>query len=250
MNASLFRLIALVAGVLQLQTTAAVSETQSAAYWRQSAQQYIRDKLRTAAHPNLNRARNIILFMGDGMSMQTVAAARMYLGGEEHRLSFEDFPHFGLSKTYAVNHQVSDSANTATAYLSGVKSTYGTIGVNAHVALDDCVRHSERAYHTESIAGWAQTQCKATGLVTTARVTHASPAGVYAHTANRDWENDAAVAAAGCDPLRTPDIARQLIEDPVGGALKVVLGCGGREFRGPSAEGRIPQRVHKGFSDN
>lgn len=250
MNASLFRLIALVAGVLQLQTTAAVSETQSAAYWRQSAQQYIRDKLRTAAHPNLNRARNIILFMGDGMSMQTVAAARMYLGGEEHRLSFEDFPHFGLSKTYAVNHQVSDSANTATAYLSGVKSTYGTIGVNAHVALDDCVRHSERAYHTESIAGWAQTQCKATGLVTTARVTHASPAGVYAHTANRDWENDAAVAAAGCDPLRTPDIARQLIEDPVGGALKVVLGCGGREFRGPSAAGRIPQRVHKGFSDN
>lgn len=82
-----------------------------------------------------------------------------------------------------------------------------------------------------SIAKWAQDSCKATGFVTTSRITHASPAGVYAHIANREWENDAAVLEDNCDPKRTPDIARQFIEDDVAKNLKVVLGCGRREFR-------------------
>jgi len=50
------------------------------------------------------------------------------------------------------------------------------------------------------------------GIVTTTRVTHATPAGAYAHTANRNWEGDhyisSTVAAQGCK-----DIARQLVED-------------------------------------
>lgn len=90
---------------------------------------------------------------------------------------------------------------------------------------------TEESKKTVSITKWAQDNCKATGLVTTSRVTHASPAGIYAHTANRDWENDQDVTDAGCHDKRTKDIALQLIENDVGNNLKVVMGGGRREFR-------------------
>ncbi|XP_037051927.1 alkaline phosphatase-like [Bradysia coprophila] len=200
-------------------------------YWRESAQERLRSKLQIENSLNTNRAKNIIMFLGDGMSLPTVAATRMYMGGEEEQLSFEKFPHFGLSKTYCVDRQVADSACTATAYLHGVKGNYGTIGVNAQVPRYDCLGETEESKRTVSIAKWAQDNCKATGIVTTSRVTHASPAGVYAHTANRDWENDQDVTDAGCHDARTRDIALQLIEDDVGRNLKVVMGGGRREFR-------------------
>ncbi|GBP04315.1 Membrane-bound alkaline phosphatase [Eumeta japonica] len=101
------------------------------------------------------------MFLGDGTSIPTITAGRVYLGGEERQFSFEKFPYVGLSKTYCANTQVADSACTATAYLGGVKANY---------------------------AAWAQAQGMATGLITTTSVTHASPAGIYAHAANRDWE--------------------------------------------------------------
>lgn len=67
--------------------------------------------------PNTNIAKNIILFLGDGMSLTTISASRMYMGGEEKQLSFEDFPYVGMVKTYCVDAQVADSACTATGNL-------------------------------------------------------------------------------------------------------------------------------------
>lgn len=126
---------------------------------------------------------------------------------------------------------MADSACTATAYLCGVKANYGTSGVNAQVPRYDCDGDQDKAKQTPSIAKWAMDNCKASGLVTTSRVTHASPSGVYAHTANRDWENDADVKKHNCDPTKTIDIARQLIENDEGKSLKVVMGGGRRQFR-------------------
>lgn len=126
---------------------------------------------------------------------------------------------------------MSDSANTATAFLSGVKGNYGTIGVNAQVPRDDCHGAQDTSKQTVSITKWAQDYCKATGFVTTARVTHATPAGVYAHTASRYWENDAEIVKYNCNPTETIDIARQLLENDVAKRLKVILGGGRREFR-------------------
>jgi alkaline phosphatase len=60
----------------------------------------------------LRHAKNVIVFIGDGMGMSTITAARIYKGqrtgksGEENRLSFEQFPTVGLSKTYNVDKQV------------------------------------------------------------------------------------------------------------------------------------------------
>jgi alkaline phosphatase len=66
------------------------------------------------------RARNVIVFLGDGMSLTTVAAARILEGqrsgrpGEEHLLSWEHFPHTAFSKTYNTDSQTPDSAGTMT----------------------------------------------------------------------------------------------------------------------------------------
>lgn len=71
-------------------------------FWRENAQNTLRDQV--LRNRNENIAKNVILFMGDGMSLATVAAARVYLGqqhgyrGDESSLSFEKFPYTGLSK--------------------------------------------------------------------------------------------------------------------------------------------------------
>lgn len=80
------------------QKSAINPQEEQISFWRNNAQDYIAKKLKIETALNENKAKNIILFMGDGMSMQTVAATRMYIGGEELNLSFEEFPHFGLSK--------------------------------------------------------------------------------------------------------------------------------------------------------
>nr|MBA3487222.1 alkaline phosphatase [Lysobacter sp.] len=79
------------------------------------------------------KARNIILFVGDGMSLTTVAAARIFAGqqaggsGEETRLSWEDFPATALVRAYNTDSQTPDSAGTMTAMTSGVKTHRGVL---------------------------------------------------------------------------------------------------------------------------
>lgn len=81
------------------------------------------------------------------------------------------------SKTYCVDAQVADSACTSTAYLNGVKTNYEVVGLNAKAKLGNCSAQTDEENLTESIARWAQKSCKSTGIVTTTRITHASPAG-------------------------------------------------------------------------
>jgi alkaline phosphatase len=78
--------------------------------WNKRAQDYLKKQLNY--HTNNNLAKNIIIFIGDGLGTVTNAATRMYLGDEQVQLSYEEFPHFGLAKTYCVNRQVADSACT------------------------------------------------------------------------------------------------------------------------------------------
>lgn len=67
-------------------------------------------------------------------------------------------------QTYCANTQVADSACTATAYLSGVKANYATIGLTAAAQLGDCKAENETSYHVHSIAKWAQDNNMATGM--------------------------------------------------------------------------------------
>lgn len=133
-------------------------------------------------------------------------------------------------KTYCANTQVADSACTATAYLGGVKANYGTLGVSAAIELNNCEAQNLTEHHVHSIAAWAQAQGMATGLITTTAVTHASPAGVYAHAANRNWENDQEILKTFNDPNVCSDIAQQLVHGEVGKKLNVILGGGLQHF--------------------
>jgi alkaline phosphatase len=84
---------------------------------------------------NTRRAKNVILFVGDGMGISTITAARILEGqlkgkpGEENKLSFDAFPYTALSKTYSWDQQTSDSAPTMTAMSTGYKTREGMLSV-------------------------------------------------------------------------------------------------------------------------
>jgi alkaline phosphatase len=187
--------------------------------------------------PNRERAKNVILFVGDGMGISTITAARILAGqqkgqpGEENRLSFEKFPYLSLVKTYSVNQQTSDSAPTMTAMVTGVKTKDGILSVDEDVVRGDHTTVAGNELTT--ILELAEDQGLSTGIVSTARITHATPAATYAHAPERDWESDAELAPAA-KAADFPDIARQLIEFDHGDGLEVALG-GGREYFLPNS---------------
>jgi alkaline phosphatase len=180
-----------------------------------------------------NRAKNVILFVGDGMGITTLTASRILEGqlrgesGEENSLSFEQFPYVALSKTYSVNQQTSDSAPTMSAIISGIKTDEGILSVNQNVVVGDY--RTVKGNETKTLLEMAEENGKSTGVVTTARLTHATPAACYAHSAHRDWEADANLTAEARQN-NFPDIARQLIEFPYGDGLEVALGGGRTKF--------------------
>lgn len=86
-----------------------------AEYWKKSGQERLRFEIQRQKEEAKFRekvAKNVIIFLGDGMGISTITAARIYKNqraggyGEEKALSFEEFPYIGLSKTYEVDFQV------------------------------------------------------------------------------------------------------------------------------------------------
>lgn len=179
------------------------------------------------------RARNAILFVGDGMGLSTVTAARILEGqrrggsGEENALSFEALPHVALVRTYNTNQQVPDSAGTMTAMMSGVKTKAGVLGVSDRVVPGD--HTSVAASRVPTLLEQAEVRGLSTGVVTTATVTHATPAACYAHSPYRHWENDTELSEAARQ-AGFRDLARQLVEFDLGDGLEVALGGGRRHF--------------------
>lgn len=183
------------------------------------------------------KARNVILFIGDGMGISTITAARIYEAqkrgetGEENSLSFERFPNLALVKTYNTNAQVPDSAGTATAMHSGVKTRIGVLGIGP--AAEKGVCRDALANPLPLLGEEVKQRGLALGIVTTTRITHATPASVYSRSADRDWEADTNIPAdqqgQGCK-----DIALQLAE----AKFDVALGGGTAMFYGKNGGGR------------
>lgn len=187
-----------------------------------------------AAEP---KAKNVILFIGDGMGISTITAARIYDGqkrgetGEENSLSFEKFPNVALVKTYNTNAQVPDSAGTATAMHTGVKTRIGVLGIGPEAEKGVC--KDALAHPLPLLGEEVKARGLALGIVTTTRITHATPASVYSRSADRDWESDTNIPAdqqgQGCK-----DIALQLAE----AKFDVALGGGTAMFYGKEKGGR------------
>lgn len=134
---------------------------------------------------------------------------------------------------------MADSACTATAYLTGVKANFETIGLTAKVKLEDCAGSLAPENRTQSIAEWSMAKGKAVGLVSTSRVTHASPAGAYAHVAHRDWESDENMVNV-TNANQCEDIAKQLVTRSPGKDIKAGVRNICVPLRGPPFTTRPP----------
>lgn len=136
-------------------------------------------------------AKNVILMIGDGLSQAHRTAARIMSKGIRQgkyagKLAMDDMPHMGLVGTSGVDSIITDSANSATAYTTGHKSSNGALCVyrdrtdsgNPADDLDDPAAETI-AFLARRLGG------KAVGVVSDAEIQDATPAAMYAHVATR-----------------------------------------------------------------
>ncbi|XP_035226983.1 alkaline phosphatase, tissue-nonspecific isozyme-like, partial [Stegodyphus dumicola] len=129
-------------------------------YWYQQAKNQLIKNLDDDR--NYNVAKNIILFIGDGMGLTTVTTARILRGqkrghtGEENELTFDKFEYVALAKTYNTNSQVGDSGACATALLCGVKGRFETVGLDDSGIFEKC--ESSLLARIPCLAEWAQAE--------------------------------------------------------------------------------------------
>lgn len=136
---------------------------------------------------NDNRgAKNLILFIGDGMTTNMITAARLIghksiNGKYQSRMAMDQFPVLGHQMTHSLDSFITDSANSATALYSGKKSTVNALGVYA-----DSSASPADDPKVASIAELFQEIWKGgVGIVSTAFIADATPAALTAHTRNR-----------------------------------------------------------------
>lgn len=142
-------------------------------------------------------ARNIIFMVPDGMGLADVTAARIFKGGPDGEpLSFELLEQVGYQRTHSANSTVTDSAAAAAAWATGDKYINGQISWHSDTDIP------------KTILELAKEKGKATGLVATSDITHATPAAFGAHVSVRKSEGE---------------IARQFIEET---EVDVLLGGG------------------------
>ena len=244
---SLLSGIALIACTVQVFAESKTPQAQDP-YFKSAAEQLAQ---RMALVPNTGKAKNIILMIGDGMGIPMITASRIYDGeqkkvdGVSNKLAFETLPYAALSRTYSADAQVTDSAPSATAMTTGVKTRNDVLGLSSDVKLGDCAGSKGKEMLT--IFEMAEAAGLATGAVTTTRITHATPAAAYAHSPHRDWENDSQLGDAG---KGCKDIADQLVNWPAGDGLEVAMGGGRSNFLtvetpDPIDEGKTGERKDK-----
>lgn len=120
---------------------------------------------------------NVIVMIGDGMGLSQVSAALYY---QKERSNFERFPVTGLSKTSSSSDKITDSAAGATAMACGEKTYNGAIGVDDQgKPIGNIVEELSKLNYN-------------TGLIATSAITHATPAGYFAHVKSRHMQEEIA----------------------------------------------------------
>jgi alkaline phosphatase/streptomycin-6-phosphatase len=183
------------------------------------------DRTREAKHAiQGGRARNVILFIGDGMGDSEITIARNYAVGAAGRLAMDGLPLTGEYTTYAVQHDdpskpeyVTDSAASGTGWATGHKTYNNAISVDpADRDLPTILEHAQSAGYV-------------TGDVTTAELTDATPAVLAAHVAFRSCQGPADMAACPQD-TKTAGGPGSIAEQMVDHQVDVLLGGGRARF--------------------
>lgn len=151
-------------------------------------------------------AKNVILFIGDGMGPTVLTATRLFKVGEEGNLEMMKLPHSARIKTFSNDAQTTDSAPSMAAYTTGVKMNNEVIAmssdtkavapgknVNGNKTVNNC--SSDNGKPVPTILELAKAAGKSVGAVTTTELTHATPAATYAHICHRDAAYDIAAQA-------------------------------------------------------
>ncbi len=158
----------------------------------------IRDYLGEGEHRV--RAKSIILMVPDGMGLSNVTAARIFKNGPNgDPLHMETLSHIGYQRTHSANSPTTDSAAAASAWASGEKFRNGEISCH-----DDDQDGRCDPPPVPTILELAKDKGKATGLVATSTITHATPAPFGAHVNTRYCEKEIArqyIQVTGVDVL-------------------------------------------------
>ena len=132
------------------------------------------------------KVKNIILFIGDGMTIANRTAARVLSKGivegkYKDKLSFDDMPHMALIGTSGSDSLITDSANSMSAYTTGHKTAVNAMGVYASRATDN-FSHPK----VETIAELLKRKTKmSVGIVSDAELEDATPGAMVSHTRRR-----------------------------------------------------------------
>ncbi|KAI9240437.1 MAG: alkaline phosphatase-like protein [Podila humilis] len=171
--------------------------------------------------PKQRKAKNVILFIGDGMTTAMITAARLLSkphssGHYLQKLHLDQFPVLGHVMTHSMDSLITDSANSASAYNTGHKSSVNALGVYPDSSPDPFDDPKQ-----ELLAELLRRRSKknggpgGVGIVTTAEVSDATPAAVFSHTRRRDEGGR---------------IVDQMIRGPTAVVADVYMGGGGKKF--------------------
>ncbi|NRR33956.1 alkaline phosphatase [Oxalobacteraceae bacterium] len=149
--------------------------------------------------------KNVIFFLGDGMGMTTLTAARIYSVGEDGELTIDTLPETAFVKTFSNDAQVTDSAPSMAAYMTGVKMNNEVLSMSSDTVAVSPIADAngnklgnncgaKNGTPVTTLLEVSKAAGLSTGVVTTTRVTHATPAATYSHICHRDLENDIAAA--------------------------------------------------------
>lgn len=133
-----------------------------------------------------NKINNVILLIGDGMSIPQINA---FMLATDTPTVFESFPSTGLAKTHSKSNKITDSAAGGTAIATGNKTNNGMIGMNAD------------SIAVPSILEIMSEKGKKTGIIATSYVTHATPASFVAKNINRNNYEDIALDFAQSEKI-------------------------------------------------
>ena len=158
--------------------------------------------------PHYTTPKNVVLIIVDGMGMSEMYAG--YTANKGH-LYIDEADYIGISKTYSADNYITDSAASGTAMACGEKTNNGVIGLNA---AGDTIT---------SILELAEMKGMATGLLSTSKITHATPASYIAHVASRGQYQDIAAdflitnidlfIGGGSEDFETREDGRDLLEE-------------------------------------
>ncbi len=150
-----------------------------------------------AAQAQASDAKNVILFIGDGMGPTVLTATRLYKVGEEGNLEMMKLARSARIKTFSNDAQTTDSAPSMAAYTTGIKMNNEVIAmssdtkavapgknVNGNKGINNCT--SDNGKPVPTILELAKAAGKSVGAVTTTELTHATPAATYSHICHRD----------------------------------------------------------------